>query len=315
MWRRLGRVLTAGLALAAAGGTTTAAARTDPYAPPGTLPALSAATLDARFAATRASIRAALGTAARVGDLGRVRNLSALLAPGRTFLSFDARGGGQAVEVIGELPHAERIAVVVPGADGNLENYDSWKFAGGGARALHDEAGHLSPQVRLAVVAWLGYDSPSTLSPDVLTDGRAKRAAVELRRLVAGLRRTRPAAPISLLCHSYGTVVCGKAAAGLPISELAFYGSPGTTFPSAKALHTSATVWAGRKSGDWVGHVPNVRLLGLVGFGADPTSKAFGARDFEAGPGTHSGYFKPGSRSLRDLALIALGREAEVPRA
>jgi hypothetical protein len=313
MRARLGRLLVGVLALGTVATTTAAAAHTDPYAPPGPLPPLSASTLTQRYAGTRTDIRKALVTARRLGDAGRIRSLSAMLAPGRTFLSFDARGTGRAVEVIGDLTTAQRIAVVVPGADGDLGNYGSWKFVGGGARAVYDQARRTDPGTRLAVVAWLGYNPPSTLSTAILTDGRARHAAPLLRTLVTGLRRTDPAAPIGLLCHSYGTVVCAEAAHGLPISALALYGSPGTTFSSVKGLRTHATVWAGRKSGDWTGWVPSVRFLG-IGFGADPTSEGFGAHRFDAGSGAHSEYLKPGTRSLAALTMIALGRNPETTR-
>lgn len=308
------RALLAAVGFVGVTAATAAAAQTEPYAAPGAVPPLSRATLEARFAAVRGEMAAALRTAQRLQDPDRAKSLSAMLAPARTFLSFDARSSGEAVEVLGDLAHADRIAVLVPGADGNLENFDSWKFAGGAARALADDMYRIDPKARFAVVAWLGYDTPSMLSPAVLTDGRATPAAAGLRSFVDDLKRISPTASIDLLCHSYGTVVCGKAAHGLPLAELALYGSPGTTFSSAKALHTRATVWAGRKSGDWVALVPHVRLFGRVGMGTDPTSKAFGARVFRAGGGTHSQYFKPGSASLDALALIALGRDGEVPR-
>lgn len=311
---RLARAALAAMALVGVAATTSAAARTEPYAAPGPVPALSPATLNARAAAVREQIAAALRTAQRLKDPDRRRSLSAMLTPGRTFLSFDARSSGEAVEVLGDLARAERIAVVVPGADGNLENYDSWKFAGGAARALADDMHRIDPRTRFAVVAWLGYDTPAMLSPDILTDGRATEAAADLRGFVNDLKRINAAASIGMLCHSYGTVVCAKAAHDLPLSELALYGSPGTTYSSAKDLHTQATVWAGRKSDDWIAEVPHVRLFGLIGLGTDPTSQAFGAQIFHAGAGMHSQYFKPGSASLDALALIALGRDTEVPR-
>jgi hypothetical protein len=52
-------------------------------------------------------------------------------------------------------------------------------------------------------------------------------------------------------------------------------------------------------------------VLGL-GFGTDPVSPAFGARVFAAGPAGHSDYLRPGSLSLRNLALITLGRGPQV---
>jgi hypothetical protein len=49
-----------------------------------------------------------------------------------------------------------------------------------------------------------------------------------------------------------------------------------------------------------------------LGFDADPVSRSFGARSFEAGDGGHSDYLRPGTKSLRNLALIALGRSDDV---
>ncbi|MEV4443234.1 alpha/beta hydrolase, partial [Streptomyces sp. NPDC049577] len=163
---------------------------------------------------------------------------------------------------------------------------------------------------RAAVVAWLGYATPSTVGTDVLTADRADEAAPLLRGFVRELHTARPGARISLLCHSYGTVVCGRAASGLEAADIVLYGSPGTTADNVAALRTRATVWAGRGGDDWIADVPHVRLpLGLatVGFGTDPVSKGFGARVFDAGDGGHSDYLKPGSVPLRNIARIVTG--------
>jgi hypothetical protein len=64
---------------------------------------------------------------------------------------------------------------------------------------------------------------------------------------------------------------------------------------------------------DWMRYVPKIRILG-AGFGADPAAPGFGARRFAAGGGGHSDYLSPGGVSLRDLALIALGRADAVSR-
>jgi hypothetical protein len=108
-------------------------------------------------------------------------------------------------------------------------------------------------------------------------------------------------------------VLCGLAAPGLRVTDIAVVGSPGMDATSAAALGTRARVWAGRGSGDWIGDVPHVRMLGL-GFGADPMSAGFGARAFATGGGGHSDYFRPGSVSLRNLAWIALGDHAAVTK-
>ncbi|MGV9375441.1 alpha/beta hydrolase [Nonomuraea sp. NPDC003707] len=365
--------------------------------------------------------------------------------------------GGRLVRVYGDLATADRVAVIVPGADTTVATFDDGtKRPGGAARALLAEAARLAPRERLAVVAWLGYDSPPTLSLGVLTSDAAVKGARALRRTIMELHARTPA-PIALLCHSYGSVLCAKAVPGLPVTDLAVFGSPGLDAPSATALtqparppettraaaltqpaHTAEAtraaaltppvraaetaraavsaptadttrgmtgghdaqgatdpqdargttgaqddqdaadsynvqkatgsvgaqdpkgaqeadspdttgtpsppdagdaaglpgswstarvkgaqggakgaavvplrVWAGLGENDWVRFVPKVKL-GPVGFGADPMSPSFGARVFAVGSGGHSDYFTPGTPSLRNLTLIALGYEGEV---
>ncbi|MFD2353174.1 alpha/beta hydrolase [Nonomuraea ferruginea] len=162
--------------------------------------------------------------------------LGALLAP-------PAQSSGRLVRVYGDVATADRVAVIVPGADITAETFDTGSHRpGGSARALLAEAADQSPGTRLAVVAWLGYDSPPTWSLKVMTDSSAGEGAQALRGMVTDLRR-RTAAPIALLCHSYGSVVCAEAAAsGLPIADLALVASPGVESPAA--TFSPARVWA-----------------------------------------------------------------------
>lgn len=310
--RGLGRCLAAVAAVFAIWITTLGAGRVNLYARPGTLPALSVSTLALRYKLNRKAIEQALKTAHRIDDIPRERALRGFLAPGRTFLSFDPRGTGRAVEVVGDLPRARRIAILVPGADTTLSTFDArgsrpYATPGGGARALLAQARQDAPDPGLAVVAWLGYEPPKLTSAGVITDFRADTGAARLRDFVQALHRIDPAAGTALLCHSYGSVVCGEAVRNLPVTDVAAFGSPGMTAPTAAALGTTARVWAGRGATDWIQMVPHVQLLG-VGFGTDPVSPGFGARVFPAGPGGHSDYLRPGSASLRNLALIALAR-------
>jgi hypothetical protein len=149
------------------------------------------------------------------------------------------------------------------------------------------------------------------LSPGVMTSGDAGLGAQALRPLVIALARHGD--QVALLCHSYGSVVCGLAAPHLPVTDIAVFGSPGMDASSADSLETGARVWAGRESDDPVRFVPYIRLLGL-GFGTDPMSPGFGARIFATGDGGHSGYLDPGTDSLRNLTYIALGDAAAVTR-
>lgn len=299
--------------------TTGAGGRLDPYHRPAAVPALSATTLAVRYKDSRRAIAQALRTAEHVQDRDRVRVFSGFLRPGRRFLAFDPRAGGRAVEVVGDLAAARRVIVLVPGADTTLTTFDSrggkpYSAPGGGARALYDEAARLSPRPGLAVVAWLGYIPPTTISADAVTDERADAGAAALRRFVAGVGRVNQAAQTTLFCHSYGSVVCGEAAKDLPTTEIVAFGSPGMSSPSGAALGNRARVWAGRGTGDWTRLLPHLRVWG-VGHGTDPVSRTFGARVFDAGNAGHSDYLRPGSVSLRNLTLIALGRDVEVTRA
>jgi hypothetical protein len=295
-----------------------AAARPEiPSPPPATLPKPTAATLDEIYAANSANAAEAARAAAAHGDTHRAAADRELAAPARHLLTFDGRGPGRATEVFGDLARADHVAVLVPGSDTSLDTYDRFRAT---AVALHRQLTATAPHgTRTAVVAWLGYRTPDTVSTTVLTTSRADEAAPHLSTLIRRLRGVVGRdTTVSLVCHSYGTVVCARAAAHLDIADLALVGSPGTGADTASALRTSARVWAARGKDDWIAEVPHVRgdIFGVtVGFGTDPLSPAFGARVFAAGEGGHSDYFRPGSVSLTNLARIVLGDTAEVTRA
>ncbi|WP_328425359.1 alpha/beta hydrolase [Streptomyces sp. NBC_00443] len=346
---RLRRALLATLITGAVVVPLSGAARPEIPAPePAALAPVTAATLDEAYAANRANAAEASRMAAANGNRQRAAADRAMADPSRHFLTFDGRGPGLATEVFGDLAHADRIAVLVPGSDTSIDTYGRFRNA---ARALHERLTREAPQgTRTAVVAWLGYETPGTISATVATAGRAEDAAPKLREFVRQLRaipdRTSSAGEtpgmsgpssmsgtssmsgpskgsaeegphISLLCHSYGSVVCGRAASELDgdVDDIALVGSPGTGVDTAGALHTPARVWAARGGDDWVAEVPHVRfdLLGTtVGFGTDPMSPSFGARVFAAGDGGHSDYFRPGTTSLTNLTRIVLGETSEV---
>ncbi len=326
---RAGRWLRAGSAALIAGAVAlplSGAARPEIPAPaPARLTAPTAATLERTYAANRANAAEASRMADGHGDRHRAAADRALADPSRRLLAFDGRGAGLATEVLGDLAHADRVAVLVPGSDTGLDTYGRFRAA---ALALHRQLGAEAPAgTRTAVVAWLGYETPGTVSTAVATTGRADEAAPRLRSLVTDLRAIAgPGTRIALLCHSYGTVVCARAAGvgagagaddsgGLDVADIALVGSPGTGAETAADLRTGARVWAGRGAGDWVEHVPHlgVGLFGTtLGFRTDPVSPDFGARVFDAGDAGHSDYFAPGSLSLTNLTRIALGETAEV---
>ncbi|MFJ3308529.1 alpha/beta hydrolase [Streptomyces sp. NPDC086549] len=316
--RRWRRVLVSTLITAAVVVPLSAAARPEIPAPaPAALAPPTAATLEEAYTANRADAAEASRMAAAHGDRHRAAADRSLASPSRRFLAFDGRGSGRATEVIGDLARAGHVAVLVPGSDTSIDTYGRFHKA---AAALYAELTRRAPaHDRVAVVAWLGYDTPGTVSTTVTTTGRAEQAAPRLRAFVRELRGVvGDGTHVSAVCHSYGSVVCGRAAAGLDVDDLVLIGSPGTGADSAAALRTRARVWAARGSGDWVADVPHVSadlFDTTIGFGTDPVSRAFGARVFDAADAGHSGYFTPGSTVLANLARITLGETSEVTRA
>jgi hypothetical protein len=306
------KIIAVATAMAAVTATTAFAFPSAPVDQPQPFPALTAQALAARYAADSRMISRAARAASRAGNQSLASSLAGMR--GEHFIDFNPRGQGLAVEVIGNLAQAARVAVLVPGSDTSLATFGSRGTASpaGSAQALAAQVRALNPGAHLAVIAWLGYNTPSTLSTAVLTSGNAGQGAQALRPFVDDLARH--GRQVALICHSYGTVVCGLAAPHLPVTDIAVIGSPGMDASSVQALHTTARVWAGRGTGDWIRNVPHIHFLGL-GFGQDPMAPAFGARLFAAGNGGHSSYFLPGSTSLRNLAYIALGDPAKVREA
>ncbi|MDH6138892.1 MULTISPECIES: alpha/beta hydrolase [Kitasatospora] len=249
----------------------------------------------------------------------RANDSRPLLEPGRQILAFDPRGRGLVTEVFGDLAAAQRISVVVPGSDSDLAHHDPkdrpLQSSAGMARAVQAEEQKLSPGVPTAVIAWTDYVSPLGLGPDAVTSRLADAAAPRLLRFLDGLHRTTaPAAPPSLICHSYGSVVCGEAAPKLrgATTDMMILGSPGMNVDNAAQLGTGVQVWATRNPADWIGNVPYLEVGGL-GHGADPTSPDFGAeRISSAGAVGHAGYFDRGTDSLYNFATIALGDYQDV---
>jgi Alpha/beta hydrolase len=241
-----------------------------------------------------------------------------LRAPG-LLLGYDPRGDGRVIEVFGDLATARHIAVIVPGS-----GWDLAKVMHTGAHspeqrnanpvlaalALRAEMSRLSPRDGTAVVVWLGYDPPEGIDRQAARSERAIAGAPALTVFLNDLPR---AARITLIGHSYGTVVCGHALrGGARADDVVALASPGMDAVSAGDLRTGARIWAARISDDPIGLTPHVRLGGF-GHETDPITPGFGARILRTGAAQgHGGYYSPGTESLANLARIALGRVAEV---
>jgi pimeloyl-ACP methyl ester carboxylesterase len=269
---------------------------------------------------------------ADVGALTRIYNVNrgamqAAGAPyaqwagqGRQFLSFDQRGNGRIVEVFGNLGTADRIAVLVPGVSTRADNFSTGlgdvrdRAPAVQARALYDATRVAAPGQHVAVIAWLGYDAPQGVGRSAAREELARAGATALDQFADDLAIMRPSARVTVIGHSYGSVVAGLAAADLPaqVTDLVVVGSPGMGVSRVADLHTSAHVWAGQAAQDWIDWVPTGRVWG-AGHGTTPTTPGFGSRVFGTGGVIdHDHYLAPGTQSLDNIVGIVLGLDSSV---
>ncbi|MBE3076784.1 MAG: hypothetical protein IMZ75_17945 [Actinobacteria bacterium] len=239
---------------------------------------------------------------------------------GRQFLAFDPRGNGRIVEVFGDLGAADRIAVLVPGVANRADNFNTGlgdvrdRAPAVQARALYDAARAEAPGQHVAVIAWLGYEAPQGVGRSAAREELARAGATSLDRFTGDLATMRPKARVTVIGHSYGSVVVGLAAADLPsqVKDLVVVGSPGMGVSRVADLRTSAQVWAGQSARDWIDWVPAVQVWG-AGHGTMPTTPGFGGLVFGTGGVTdHDHYLAPGTQSLGNIVEIVLGRGSSV---
>jgi pimeloyl-ACP methyl ester carboxylesterase len=239
------------------------------------------------------------------------------IAAGRRFAEFD-RSAGTAVEVLGDLAAADRIAVLVPGVNTQLADFD--RGLGGvtrrapamQARSILSRLQADDPGARVAVVAWLGYHPPDGVNLASIRESRARSGAAALVTFVRGLLAQRPGADVTLVGHSYGAIVAGLAARDLPeVDDVVVMGAPGLGVDSAADLG-GARVWSALAPTDWIRKIPQVRLFGL-GHGSRPSSAGFGSIPLPTtGVAGHDYYLEPGSATLDAVADVVLGQTADL---
>ncbi|MGN6637254.1 MAG: alpha/beta hydrolase [Oryzihumus sp.] len=234
--------------------------------------------------------------------------------PAGQVLMASRQGNGHVIEAFGDLAHADHIVVLVPGVGWNAatlldESEATRRHPAVQARGILAEATKLDPHTRTAVVVWLDYDAPSTVDLDAAESTRAIKGAPRLAAFVNGKARH---ADVSVVCHSYGAVVCAHAAPIMNARDIVAVGSPGMDVSTVGQLHARGRVWAGTAPDDPISMVPHTTIGGL-GHGADPTDPGFGARRLPTGTSQgHNGYFTPGTLSLLNITRIALGLVDEV---
>jgi hypothetical protein len=238
--------------------------------------------------------------------------------PKRTLTTFDTTGPMRAAIAIGDVDHADDVSILVPGMFYTVAGQMAdWTHT---AQLLYDtqrawlkRLGQSNKTV--ATVAWLGYRTPDLMS--VLSLADARDGATMLEDAVAGIRAARGTHQpyLSIVAHSYGSTAALLAAQDddTNLDALAVVGSPGSVATSVHELNVPANhVFVGAALLD--------PIAGSGYFGTDPGSHDYGARPFGAVGGIdpidgsvmlpafgHNGYFAPGTESLRNLALIAIG--------
>lgn len=243
------------------------------------------------------------------------QKVAKIRCPGH-LLAYDPRSSGFVTEVFGDLATADHIGVLVPGVGWNLDKIMTRRGAAKanpipGAEALQAEMQSLTPGSRTAIVVWLGYDPPAGIDRIAARSERADEGVPGLIRLIADLPGR---ARITLVGHSYGSVVVGRAVKGMGtrISDVVALASPGMDAGTVSDLGTRARVWAARTEDDPIGLTPHVRVGGY-GHDTDPVTPDFGATVFSTGSAHgHGDYYLPGTDSLTNIAKIILGLGSQV---
>ncbi|MFJ1708772.1 alpha/beta hydrolase [Kitasatospora sp. NPDC088346] len=232
-------------------------------------------------------------------------------------LGIDPEGDGRAIVSTGNPDDARHIAVFVPGTNTVLAGVPGQIDHIKGLQSAAE--GSAGPGEKVAVISWLGYDTPEWGNGSVATSARGDQAAEPMRRFTEGVRAARPdGSPghLTVIGHSYGSYAVGAAArggGGLGADEIISLASPGMGVDSAAQLGIDpGHVWVGTARDDGIQAVAGTVL------GAEPQSREFGAHRLAIDTSGHSGYWKPGSESLAGQGRIIAGREPklvpEIPR-
>jgi hypothetical protein len=181
-------------------------------------------------------------------------------------LQFDPVGDLVALS-LGDVDTAEAVAVLVPGI--LTDPADDLAALTGDARAVAAAATATAPGLAVAAVAWLGYRTPGSVFT-APSSQLAQRGGPALDRALDGLAASRAApgarvAPrTTVLTHSYGTLVAGRAAQApgrLAADALVLLGSPGTEALTARSLEAPEVYGAWTPADpvsvcDWFGPSP-----------------------------------------------------------
>ncbi|MGW1164797.1 alpha/beta hydrolase [Streptomyces sp. NPDC002550] len=230
--------------------------------------------------------------------------------PEAYLLGFSADGDGRAIIANGNPDTAVHQAVYVPGTTSDLDSIKGninrmvnvW-------HAAHDEADGKS----VSTITWLGYDAPNDVVKDATFTHYAYDGAPDFNKFLDGLDASHSgdSAPHrTVIGHSYGSSLVGAAAqtGDLHANDIVFAGSPGVEVSNADQLDVpKGHVWNEYADGD---PVPELgRVIHGGGFGREiPADSRFGANQMSTDTQGHGGYWDEGSQSLKNQALVVVGK-------
>jgi hypothetical protein len=244
----------------------------------------------------------------------------------RYLMQLDPTDGGRAAVVIGDPDTADFVTYLVPGMNyGVQEQLVNWTTTAEALyaeqkRVLRERTDKTEPVKQVATIAWIGYQTPDLFSVGGLD--RAEVGADELERAVNGLRIVRGNNQpfVSIIGHSYGSVVSLVALArgSLSVDAFTMVGSPGSATQSASDLSvTDGMVFVGKADWDpavnsgFFGSDPGASSYGAHRLGVSGNRDALTGKWLNASVG-HNDYFTPGSESLHNMALIGTGNAKQV---
>jgi hypothetical protein len=269
---------------------------------------------------------------ARLGMLEAVETSLQTGASGerRNLVSLDVTAHGRAVIAVGDLATADYVTFFIPGMYvGVAEQLVDW--TGNAETSLLEQQewlGRLGVEGEVATVAWIGYETPTVVNiagldlayqgRDALTGSVQGLDAVRsgISPSVIGDQAALGGPYVSIVAHSYGSTAAMLALQenDISVDALILVGSPGSPATNVDDLKVAGgNVWVAAADTD---PVPRSGV-----FGSQPLDEKFGATRFSVVATTdpitgeqlddingHVYYFWPGTTSVRNTALIAIGQ-------
>jgi len=235
----------------------------------------------------------------------------------RYLVALGSTDAPTAAIAVGDPDTADHVAVLVPGMFFGVDaQIGSWTdVASGLRREATTWIDRTDGRGTVAAVAWIGYQTPTLVN--IASLDLAREGSTALDELIRGIEAARgdDRASVTVIAHSYGSTAALMAltGTGTRIDALALLGSPGSGAADVDDLGVDGGVFVGEAAWD---PIPNCAC-----FGSDPGDAGYGSVlmgvDGGADPVTgdaltrsvgHNDYFSEGSESLRNLALIVIGR-------